>query len=230
MEALTALFLACALAPADEPAKAAVPFAAETLHYTVNWPSGLSLGEARMQAAWSGEEWRFEFVLDASIPGYTVRDEFRSIAAKEFCSREFAKNGVHGKRKSDEKTTFDVSRGVAVRQTGGGGGKSEMQFSGCARDALAFLYYMRRELAQGRIPAPQTVYFGAPYQVRLEYGGAQAVRANEKPYTADRVLVSFKGPASQTTFEMFFAQDAARTPVIVRVPLALGSFSMELAP
>jgi hypothetical protein len=228
MQVLTTLLLACALAPADEPAKA--PFAAETLHYTVNWPSGLSLGEARMQAARSGEEWTFELALDASIPGYTVTDTFRSVAAKEFCSREFAKNAVHGKRKTDEKTTFDASRGVAERQTGAGGGKSEMQFSGCARDALAFLYYMRHELAQGRIPAPQTIYFGAPYQVRLEYGGAQPIRANDKPYTADRVVVSFKGPASQTTFELFLARDAARTPVVIKVPLALGSFSMELAP
>jgi hypothetical protein len=227
---LSTLLLACALAPAEEPKKPAVPFTAETLHYTVNWPSGLSLGEARMQSSRSGEEWTFELSLDASIPGFTVTDSFRSVAANEFCSSEFSKNAVHGKRKADEKTTFDPGRGVAVRQTGAGGGKSEMQFSGCARDALAFLYYLRHELAQGRIPAPQTVYFGAPYQVRVEYGGAQAIRANEKSYTVDKLTVSFKGPASQTTFEMFLAQDKTRTPVAIKVPLALGSFSMELAP
>jgi hypothetical protein len=28
---------------------------------------------------------------------------------------------------------------------------------------------------------------------------------------------------------MFFARDAARTPLIIRVPLSLGTFSLELA-
>jgi hypothetical protein len=37
-----------------------------------------------------------------------------------------------------------------------------------------------------------------------------------------------KGPKSSFAFEMFFARDAARTPLLVRVPLSAGSFSMEL--
>ncbi len=221
--------LGAADTPAQAPAKPAVPFAAETLHYTVNWPSGLSLGEGRMQASRSGEAWRFELALDASLPGFTITDAFRSTAAGEFCSSEFVKESVHGKRKTNEKTEYDASRGVATRQTIGGG-KSELQFSGCARDALAFLYYLRHELAQGRVPAPQTVYFGGPYQIKVAYGGTQSVRANDKPYMADRIIASFKGPASSTTFDLFFARDASRTPIIIRVPFALGSFSMELAP
>jgi hypothetical protein len=43
------------------------------------------------------------------------------------------------------------------------------------------------------------------------------------------VLATLKGPASEITFEMFFARDAARTPLVIRVPLTLGTFSMELA-
>jgi hypothetical protein len=46
---------------------------------------------------------------------------------------------------------------------------------------------------------------------------------------ADRVNISLHGPASELSFTVFFAQDAARTPVLFRVPLALGTFSMELA-
>ncbi len=233
----TSLLFLCLLAPADgaprqtaaAPAKPATPFAAESLEYTVNWPSGLSLGEARMQAGRSGEEWRFELALDAALPGFAITDSFRSTAAGDFCSREFFRESVHGKRKTNEKTTYDESRGVAVRETVGGG-KSELEIPSCARDGLAFLYFMRNELAQGRLPAPQTVYFGGPYRLQVEYGGTQSVRANDRPYTADRIVASFKGPASSATFEMFFARDAARTPVIVRVPLPLGSFSMELAP
>jgi hypothetical protein len=182
-----------------------------------------------MTANRSGEEWRFGLTLDASIPGFTLTDTFGSVAAGEFCSREFVKQATHGKRKTDEKTTFEPDRRVAIRQTTGGG-KSEMSIDACPRDALAFIYYLRRELSHGRLPAAQTVYYGAPYQVRVEYGGEQAIRVNDRPYTADRMVTTFKGPASQFTFEMYFARDAVRTPLVIKVPLALGSFSMELAP
>ncbi len=37
-----------------------------------------------------------------------------------------------------------------------------------------------------------------------------------------------KGPATDITFDVFFAKDAARTPALVKVPLELGTFSMEL--
>lgn len=211
------------------PAKPAEPFSSEGLHYTVNWPSGLSLGEGSMKAGRSGSEWRFELSLDASIPGFTVLDSFRSTAAGDFCSTEFVKDSTHGKKKANETTTFDTSRRVATRETLKGG-KSELQIPACPRDALGFLYYLRRELSQGRLPPPQTVYFGAPYQLRLEYGGALSVRANDRPYSADRIVAYMKGPASDLTFEMFFARDAARTPLVIRTPLAIGTFSMELAP
>ena len=98
----------------------------------------------------------------------------------------------------------------------------------CARDALAFLYYTRRELGQGRMPPPETVLFGAPYQVRLEYSGTQVILVNEKRMQADRVVVYVKGPASDASFEIFFARDAARSPLAIRVPFALGMFTMEL--
>ncbi|HWR54524.1 MAG TPA: DUF3108 domain-containing protein [Bryobacteraceae bacterium] len=226
---LTALIASAAWAGQNKPAAAPVPFANETLSYTINWPSGLSLGEGRMTANRSGEEWRFGLALDASIPGFTLTDTFASLAAGEFCSREFVKKSTHGKRKTDEKTTFEPDRRIATRETTGGG-KSEISIEACPRDALAFLYYVRRELSHGRVPPPQTVYYGAAYQVRLEYGGAQAIRVNDKPYTADRIMTTFKGPASNFTFEMFFARDAVRTPLVIKVPLMLGTFSMELAP
>ncbi|MGE5488467.1 MAG: DUF3108 domain-containing protein [bacterium] len=222
-------------APADRPAAnataAAAPalFASESLLYTLNWPTGLSLGEGRMRATHDGGEWRFELGLDASLPGFEITDSFRSTAAGEFCSTEFVKQSVHGPRRASETTTYDSETGIATRETANGGGKSEMRFSGCARDALAYLYFLRHELAHGRIPAPQTVYFGAPYTVKVGYGGEQSIRVGDKPYTADRVIASFKGPASSSTFEMFFARDAARTLLLVRVPFSLGTFSMELA-
>jgi hypothetical protein len=218
-----ALLLGSAAAAAEH----TVPSADESLGYTVNWPSGLSLGEGRLQARKVAAGWEFELSLDAAVPGYGVSDRYRSLANADLCSLEFHKESAHGSKKTREKTAFDYKKGVARRSTAGGG-KTEIAISGCARDALAFLFYTRRELAQGRVPPPQPVFFGASYSTRQEYTGPQEVSVNERRTQADRMLVSFKGPASQASFEIFFAQNAARTPVLVRAPLALATFTMEL--
>ena len=132
------------------------------------------------------------------------------------------------RERSHERIEFDDHAGVARRETVGGG-KSDIPISQCARDALTFLYFARRELGQGRVPPPEDVVFGAKYQVRLEYTGEQTIKVGNKPSVTDRVVVTVKGPASETSFEMFFARDPARTPLLIRVPLSLGMFSMELA-
>jgi hypothetical protein len=62
----------------------------------------------------------------------------------------------------------------------------------------------------------------------MEYAGAQDVVLNDKRRQADRVVVYLKGPASDSSVEIFFDRDPARTPLIIRAPFALGTFSMEL--
>lgn len=222
-------FAALALAaPATAPS-----FENEQLRYSINWPSGLSLGEAELSGSNTKSEadakagLHLQFDLDAGIPGFAVNDKYRSDASAEFCSAEFQRTSTHGQKKTDEKTTFNAHEGTASRETKGGG-KSELKTSQCPRDALAYLYFARRELSQGRIPAPQTVFFGAPYDVRLEFGGSQIIRIGDKPVDADRVTASVKGPTSSISFEIFFLKDRVRTPALVRVPLAMGTFSMEL--
>jgi hypothetical protein len=83
-------------------------------------------------------------------------------------------------------------------------------------------------MGQGRMPPQEDIVFGAAYQMRLQYTGEQQVRLNNKDVVSDRVIITLKGPASENTFEMFLARDAARTPLVIRVPLSLGMFSMEL--
>ena len=203
------------------------PAADETLRYAVNWPSGLSLGEAQLQARKTAGGWSFELTLDAAVPGFAVADRYRSSASAQFCSLEFEKDTSHGRRKASEKTTFDYRKATARRATAGGG-KSDIPISACARDALDFLFYTRRELSQGRVPPAETVMAGAAYQVRVEYSGAQKIALGEARVEADRVVVSVKGPKSDVSFEAFFARDAARTPLVVRCPFSLGTFSLEL--
>ena len=229
-----------AAAPASGPAGATAPtligfpFTNETLRYSVNWPMGLSLGEAHMTAArnkatdGAGDRWAFEFALDASVPGFAVADRYHASASLDLCSATFEKEITHGSRKTHERIAFDDHAGVARRETLGAG-KSDVPISQCGRDALTFLYFARRELGQGRVPPQQDVLLGAKYQARLEYTGEQTIKVSNKPSVTDRVVVTMRGPASEISFEMFFARDPARTPLLIRVPMSLGVFSMELS-
>lgn len=224
--------LCCLTAPGGQPATVPAlngfPFTNETLHYTLSWPSGLNLGEALMTATRGAKEWSFDLYLKGAVPGFVVADHYHATASPELCAATFDKQFTHGSRESQERIDFDQRAGVARRETMGGG-KSEAAIPPCARDALTFLYYARRELGQGRVAPREDILFGATYQVRLEYTGAQTVKVSGKNTETDRVVATLKGPASVISFEMFFARDAARTPLLIRAPLSLGVFSLELA-
>jgi hypothetical protein len=226
---LTLAVLALAAAPVSEPT-----LPNETLRYSVNWPSGLSLGEATLTASSSTgsgtaqepARMHFQFDLDAGVPGFPVSDRFRSSASGSFCSAEFQKTTAQGSKKVNDKETFDPNTGTVTRGTGDG--KSEILANACGKDALAFLYFVRQELSQGRLPGRQTVFYGAPYEIRLESAGTESVKVANKPLDTDHIKASVNGPSSSINFDLFFLQDKARTLALVRVPLALGTFSMEL--
>jgi hypothetical protein len=210
---------------------AAAPVAAptvpnENLHYSVNWPTGVSLGEAQLSASSSSASMHFSFDLDAGAPGYSVSDRYRSGASAGFCSAEFSKSTSHGSKKVTEQETFDAGTGTVTR--GSGSGQSELDGAACGKDALTFLYFLRHELSQGRMPTDATVYFGAPYQVRLSAAGTENIKVGGTPTDADRIDAEIAGPSSNVSVELLFLKDPARTLAMVRVPLSLGKFFMEL--
>ncbi len=204
------------------------PFADETLRYTISLPGGINLGEGSMRSQKVQSAWSFELSLEAGIPAWMLKDQYNAHSNLDFCSLDFAKQFVHGARKGGEKTAIDRSHATATRTTLDGGGKSEFSLPDCTKDALTFLYYTRRELGQGRVPAAQQILFGGLYEVALQYGGAQTIQAGGKPVVTDKIVVNLKGAASNRRFEMYFARDAARTPLLIQVPLPLGKISMEL--
>jgi hypothetical protein len=79
------------------------------------------------------------------------------------------------------------------------------------------------------MPPRQTVFFGAPYEIRLDAAGTESVKIGNKPVDTEHVKASVDGPSSSISFDLFFLKDKARTLALVRVPLSLGTFSMELA-
>jgi hypothetical protein len=228
---LIGVLMAAAVAAEKKPASLSAPPVDEELNYSINWPTGLSLGEARLRTlrvkTEASERWETEFTLDASIPGFAILEKSRSSSDPEFCSAEMEKSYTHGKRKAEEKTTFDQHAKTATRETKGGG-KSDVSLQNCAKDALAYLDYVRHELSQGHLPPQQTVYFGAPYRISLQFGGTQQLKIGDSKVEADRLLATLKGEKTDISFELFFSKDAARTPLLVKVPLQLATFSMEL--
>ena len=209
------------------------PFTEETLHYNINWPSGLSLGEAVFAAHHNGSgNWDFDLNLNAAVPGYAVADHFLGSATADLCSLSFLKDTSHGGKKSTEKTTFDQAAHSAHRATTlpSNGGDSTFDIAACARDALTYVYYGRRELGQGRVPQAQTVYFGAAYSAKMDYTGPQNIQYNNKSTVTDHLNATVQGPRSSFSFEVFYARDAARTPLKIRIPLPVGAISVDLIP
>ena len=211
-----------------------VPFPKEeTLEYTINWPSGLDVGQARLVAGppeepEGNEAWLFRLHVEAAIPGYQVRGEYRSLTTSNLCTLEFRRESTRGKRRADERTTVDQEHHKAHRAAVGSDEEQVFDVPSCARDGLAYLYFLRSELAQGRIPPEGTVLYGAPYKIRFEPAGTQKVTLGGEQIDADQLIVTIEGPLSETTFVVLIARDAARTPVRITVPLEPGNFSMEL--
>jgi hypothetical protein len=206
-----------------------LPFEGESLHYTVNWPSGLSLGEANLTAHRASGGWDFELTLDAGIPGLRIADRFHSVTRPDFCSIQFSRLISHGARNTSETTVFDHDKGLAHRTSLNGGSSDLLIPTDCAWDGLAFLYVARRALAAGGVPPPHQIYLGPAYSISLKKTGEQTLTVGGKAEVSDRIAVSVKGPASSSTFELFFARDPARTPLMARIPSSLGTISLELS-
>jgi uncharacterized protein DUF3108 len=226
------LLLALLVTPLAQ-AQSGFPFTNEVLKYSVNWPSGLSLGEATFSAQRpTAGGWEFDATLNAAIPGFELNDHLKASSTTDLCSTEFERDISNGGKKNREKTTFDQKLGSAHRVTTlpKDGGESTFSIPSCTRDALTYVYYGRRELGQGRVPQAQTVYYGSPYSVKMDYTGAQNITVAGKSTVTDHLVVTVKGPKSDFNFEVFYARDAARTPLAIRIPLPVGTLSIELVP
>jgi len=213
------------------------PFQNETLRYNVNWPGGNSIGNVTLTAAKSGDGWNFDMAANVNVPLVPIADRYRSSAAGfDLCSVTLERLISHGSKKVTEKTDFDQKANTAQRRTlvpatadkPAGGGTSELQLPNCAKDALTFQYFARREMGQGRVPAATRVFFGSGYDAKMVYTGAMDIPIAGKPVTTDHVNVSVKGPASDFTFEIFYARDPARTPLLIKIPVSVGTVSLEL--
>jgi hypothetical protein len=208
------------------------PFQNETLRYRVIWPGGKALGEVTMGAHKTAEGgWDFDMSTNVAIPIVPIADTYKASSATfDFCSVTLTREISHGNKRVVERTQFDQKRNQAMRQTTvpAGGGKTELALPTCGRDALTYVYFARREMGQGRIPPAGKVFFGSPYEVKTNYTGAMEIPVAGKPKTTDKLEVSVKGPASEFKVEVYYDRDAARTPLLIKIPVTIGTVSLEL--
>jgi hypothetical protein len=189
-------------------AQSGFPFTDESLRYNLTFQGGPSLGEARLTAHRSAAGWNLDATLKAGVPGFAVADELHSAVDRGLCSQEFERGLTHAGKRTDDKTGFDQKAGRATRMTlfPAGGGKTDFGIPACARDAVAFVYYARVELGQGRVAAPQQVFFGKAYSVSFEYIGPEEIPSGGKSVTADGIHATVKGPKADFRCDMFCAR------------------------
>lgn len=226
---------AIAATAAAQPTLTGFPFTNETLRYTVSAPGGVRLGQVQLTAQKGESGWGYTMSVDGGLAGFNVKDNYTAHSNPDFCSADLTREFQHGAKKGGEKEEIDRSHASATRTTTStkGGGKSEFSVPDCTKDALTFLFYARREMGQGRVAPSQQILFGGFYDVSLQYTGPDTLQVSEKPVITDKIVVGFKGPASDLQFEVWFARDAARTPLRFQIPLvkdnpSLGNIALEL--
>lgn len=201
----------------------------ETLRYDIVWPSGLRLGEAQFSANSNQAGWAFAASLSANLPALTIEDKYSSKTDFALCSTSFKKTIAHGSRKQNEEVEFHQSENQALRRNLADGTTQNLLVPPCARDALTYLYYLRQELAQGRVPPPDDFNFGTQLQLSVSYVETREIEVSGRHQPADRLLVDVAGGEEPINIEIFLGKDEARTPLLIRVPFELGTFSLKLA-
>lgn len=199
------------------------------MRYSINWPSGLGFGSALFKARFTDPGWRFEFDLRASLPKIEINDRAVSRTGGRMCGLEFTKHILHGNKRANELLRFRPKTVERINLEGGEQARPGVtQVQDCARDALAFLYFLRVQLAAGRIPPPSTVFFGAGYRVELEHAQTRWLIWDGQRQLADEIRVSVRGPGSEHDLSAYFGRDESRVPLLFRMQFDEESFTMRL--
>ena len=200
----------------------------EKLTYKLIWPSGVSLGEAVMEASPSGAETHFQVTVEINLPQYALRHSSSSVAAGEaLCSLRFHQETGEGAKKWwEESVEFDQAAHEVHRTRDGQ--STTASIAACAQDPLTFIYYFRSRLAEGKPPDSGTLYRGENFNVRVRKAGTETVAFRGQQRTAEKYVVTFPSQNQEMTIELWISTDAERVPVRIRVPSPLAVFTAEL--
>lgn len=220
--------LAIAATLQAQPAPATFPNG-EYLQYSLDWPSGLSAGTAEFEARFTDPGWRFEATVVASHPKLQIDNRFISRTDGGLCSIEFEKHIRHGTKRANELLRFrDGQLERTNLERAGEEPPGVSTVARCARDALSFFYFVRRELASGRIPPSATVHFGAGYSLRMDHASERRLIWEGQRRLVDEIRVSVRGDQAEHSFFGYFDREAGRLPLLFAVTLDGTTFTMRL--
>ena len=159
--------------------------------------------------------------MEAAVPGFACAKAAKATATTDFCSLELEKNATRGKRNVDETTTFD-QKGLRPSQDEQGrqDGADDSRLRERCPD-FRLLPPPRARRGSPSAGAERVLRRGLPGPGACTPARRRFVSA-EKLLEADRIAADIKGPASEITADLFFARDAARTPLLIQAPLAIG--------
>ncbi len=141
-------------APAKDsaaPKPTGFPNTGESLNYSLNWPTGASLGEAHLQAAKSSRRLAVRLFAERLGPRICRLGPL-PFAGERRLVLAGAGKADHARLSASthEKTVFDYQEGSATRTTlVEGGGHTDIDINDCAHDGLDYVFFARRELGQG---------------------------------------------------------------------------------
>lgn len=203
----------------------------ERLRFNLVWPSGISLGDGSLEASSANGQIQLKASVAAELPQYRIGYSFTSLTDERLCSVRFSETLQEGSRVRE--TTFDFDQQKHLVRRTRGSETTEQPIPDCARDPLALLYHFRQQLAshQVQIGTPEAVgafYLSGDYSVRYEAVTPETVKLGGKRWEGDRFLITARGTGSKHSFEMWIRPDRSRTPVAIRVPFSLATFSAVL--
>jgi len=209
------------------PAQQVAAPAPESLKFRLLWPSGLALGEGVLASSMPSGQVRLTFTVEVELPTFRLSASFTSVATQtDLCSLQYHRNATEGAKVVEESIEFDQTSHQAHRTFGGE--TSALSIPNCARDPLVFLYYFRRQLAAGKPADVSTFFAGTGSSLEIKPAGTETVSVGGVKRNAEKFLVTYRRPRRETTFELWTAADAARTPLLIRLPSSLATFSAEL--
>jgi hypothetical protein len=171
-----------------------------------------------------------EATVAAGLPQHRVSYTFTSLTDPEFCSVQFKQVLREGARTRE--TTFDFDQEIHIVRRTRDGTTSENLIPPCARDPLALLYYFRQQLASGQVAVGGSgiageFHLGSDYSVRYNPIAAETEMPGSKRGTENGFHFTVRG-SEEHSFEVWLRLDDARTPVAIRVPFSLATFSAVL--
>ncbi len=141
-------------------------------------------------------------------------------------------NLTHGGKRTDDKTTFDQKAGTrdaydAVPEPAAAAPISTSQPARATRWPSPITRASNWARAGCRTPQQSVLRVGVFGDAWSTPGAENITFGREDRDNRPRAR-AVKGPKADFQFDIFFARDAARTPLSIRIPLPLGIFTLDL--